>query len=185
MGADPATDAVFREVYNATFDDVRRFCLRRLPASDVNDAVSEVYLVAWQKVDKIPRGSEALPWLLGVARNVVRHVGRSNRRRLRLTVKAMSEPTRTGSDPETQLIRRAEDDELAVAISSLSGTDQEVILLRAWEDLSAPTIATVLGCSVSAAEKRVTRAFKRLEQAIKASDRITNPSRSMTKRGRP
>ena len=183
MGTDPNTDAVFREVYNATFNDVRRFCLRRLPISDVNDAVSEVYLVAWQRADKVPRGDETLPWLYGVARNVVRHTERSNRRRLRLTTKAVREPTGPVQGPETQVIRRSEDEALAAGIGRLSQADQEVVRLRAWEDLNAPAVAQVLGCSVSAAEKRVTRAFKRLEKTLTARSGNMTRRVTITKRG--
>lgn len=174
MGTDPNRDTVFREVYDATFDEVRRFCLRRLPASDVNDAVSEVYLVAWRRVDKVPPGDETLPWLYGVARNVVRHTERSNRRRLRLTTKATREPTAMAAGPETHVVRRAEDEALAAGIGRLSLSDQELVRLRAWEDLPAPAIALVLGCSVSAAEKRVARAFLRLEKTLTARDSQTN-----------
>jgi len=180
---DPTTDAAFREVYAATFDEVRRFCLRRLPVSDVNDAVSEVYLVAWQKADEIPRGDEALRWLYGVARNVVRHTERSNRRRLRLTAKAMREPTSTVLGPEMQVVRHSDDEALATAIGRLSESDQEVIRLRGWEDLNAPAIAQVLGCSVSAAEKRSARAFKRLEKTLRTRNGVTTGQGTVTKRG--
>ncbi|MGI9529321.1 MAG: RNA polymerase sigma factor [Acidimicrobiia bacterium] len=183
MRANPTTDAAFREVYEATFDDVRRFCLRRLPMSDVNDAVSEVYLVAWRKVDKVPRGDDALPWLYGVARNVVRHIERGNRRRWRLNVKAMQEPAGTVQGPEVQIVRRSDDESLAIAIGRLSELDREVIRLRAWEDLSAPAIAQVLDCSVSAAEKRVARAFKRLEKAVTARNEVTARRAATTEKG--
>jgi len=183
MRANPTTDVAFREVYDATFDDVRRFCLRRLPSSDVNDAVSEVYLVAWHKTDRIPRGDEALPWLYGVGRNVVRHIQRSNRRRLRLTAKAMQEPSGTVQGPEMQIVRRSDDESLATAIGRLSESDQEVIHLRAWEDLNAPAIAQVLDCSVSAAEKRITRAFKRLEKTLIARSQVTTRRATIIKKG--
>jgi RNA polymerase sigma-70 factor (ECF subfamily) len=161
-------------VYDATFDEVRRFCLRRLPSSDVNDAVSEVFLVAWQKAEKVPPGDAMLPWLYGVARNVVRHAQRSTRRRMRLTTKAAREPIRTVAGPETQVVRRSEDEALVAAIGRLSSSDQEVVRLRAWEDLTAPAIAVVLGCTVSAAEKRVARAFQRLEKALTARSSQTD-----------
>ncbi len=93
----------------------------------------------------------------------------------------MREPTSTVLGPEMQVVRHSDDEALATAIGRLSESDQEVIRLRGWEDLNAPAIAQVLGCSVSAAEKRITRAFKRLEQTLKASGRITN--RIITKRG--
>lgn len=177
MRTDPQTDTAFRSAYDATFADVRRFCLRRLPVSDVNDAVSEVYLIAWRKIDQIPQGPEALPWLYGVARNVVRHVERANRRRRRLAVKATREPVGSVPDPEVVLVRRAEDEQLAEAIARLSVNDQEVIRLRSWEELTAPAIADVLGCSVSAAEKRIARAFQRLEKLVEPIDpRVVRPS---------
>lgn len=169
MGNDPTTDGAFREVYDATFDDVRRFCLRRLPTADVNDAVSEVYLVAWRKADEIPDGKDALPWLYGVARNVVGRSARSRRRWLRLSAKASREPKRFSASPEVQVVRHAEDEALLESLRLLSQSDQEIIRLRAWEELTAPEIAVVLQCSVAAAEKRVARAFKRLKREF-ASD---------------
>jgi RNA polymerase sigma-70 factor (ECF subfamily) len=162
----------FRAVYDVTFEAVRRFCMRRLPVSDVNDAVSEVYLIAWRRVDRLPEGTDALPWLYGVARNVVRHVERANRRRFRLNAKAMREPVGSAPDPEVVLVRRAEEEQLATAIARLSVNDQEVIRLRSWEDLTAPAMAEVLGCSVSAAEKRITRAFQRLEKLFEPVDPV-------------
>lgn len=166
MGSDPDADDAFRSMYYSTFEDVRRFCLRRLPPSDVNDAISEIYLVAWQKAAKIPEEPAALLWLYGVARNVVRHMERSNRRRLRLNAKVGREPVGAVSGPDVQVVRRSEDEELAAAIERLSVADREVIRLRGWEGLTAPAIAEVLGCSVAAAEKRISRAFQRLEQSL-------------------
>ena len=87
------TDAEFRRIFDMTSHDVRRFCIRRLPPTDVNDAVSEVYLVAWRRAEKIPAGDEALLWLYAVARNVVRSIERRNRRSLRLVARASREPT--------------------------------------------------------------------------------------------
>jgi RNA polymerase sigma-70 factor (ECF subfamily) len=123
-------------------------------------------MVAWRRLDKIPDGNEALPWLYGVARNIVRRIQRSNRRRFRLVAKAMRQPAPTGSDLEVQVVAGIEYDELVASIRRLSEMDQEVIRLRAWEDLTAREIAGVLGCSVSAAEKRITRAFGRLETLL-------------------
>ena len=85
-----------------------RYCLRRLPVADANDATAEVFLVAWKKIDRVPAGEEALPWLYGVARNVVRNFSRSTRRSGRLGGLARQyEP-----GPETQVVRRQEDEKL-------------------------------------------------------------------------
>ncbi|NNF10835.1 MAG: RNA polymerase subunit sigma-24, partial [Acidimicrobiia bacterium] len=84
MEESPSTSLRFKRLYDEHFDAVQSYCLRRLPVADANDAVSEVFLVAWRKIEAVPTGEESLPWLFGVARNAVRNSGRSHRRSARL-----------------------------------------------------------------------------------------------------
>ena len=62
-----------RTIYN--------YCFRRVGSWAVaEDLVSIVFLEAWRRVDKqLPSGKE-LPWLFGIATNVVRNRRRSERR---------------------------------------------------------------------------------------------------------
>ena len=166
MATSPSNDAKFRQVFDAHLSPVQRYCVRRLRPADADDAVAEVFLVAWRRISLMPEGDEALPWLFGVARNVIRNLERSGRRVSRLKTRVEQEPTPANPGPEAQVIRRVEYAEVAAALSSLNPADQEVIRLRAWEELTAPQIAVVLGCSVAAAEKRVTRASQRLTKAV-------------------
>jgi len=170
VGASPTTDTRFRRIFDEHFEAVTRYCLRRLPAADVNDATAEVFLVAWKKIDRVPAGDDALPWLYGVARNVVRNVDRSSRRSSRVIGKlaALSPPPVPG--PEPQVIRRQEDAELIAALERMKSEDQEVLRLRAYEGLTAPEIAVVLGVSSEAAKKRVARALGRLRKVVELAD---------------
>ena len=183
MGTDPATNFRFREVYDSTFDDVRRFCLRRLPPADVNDAVSEVYLVAWRRLEQVPNGVEALPWLYAVARNVVRGTQRSSRRRSRLVAKAATQSENNASDPQEGYARVSMSKTVVRALEQLSESDQEIVRLRAWEELTAPAIATTLGCSVAAAEKRIARAFSRLESHLATDLGVSSRSEAVEEGG--
>lgn len=162
MGASPTTDMRFRRIFDEHYASVARYCLRRLPSADVNDAAAEVFLVAWKKLDRVPAGDEALAWLYGVARNVVRNVERSHRRAGRLVGRLAGLANRVEPGPETQVVRRHEDAALLEALSSLSDADQEVLRLRAYEELTAPQIAVALGISPEAAKKRLARALTRL-----------------------
>ena len=165
MGSSPTTDTKFRRIYGEHFEAVTRYCLRRLPVADVNDATAEVFLVAWKKIDRMPAGAEALPWLYGVARNVVRNTNRSTRRSGRLTGRLRGlAPTRP-QDPSAVVVRRQEDEELLTALSELSADDREVLRLRAYEGLTAAEIGSALNISTEAAKKRVTRAVGRLRKA--------------------
>lgn len=167
MAQSPAHDARFRRIYDDNFAAIRSYCLRRLPLSDANDAVSEVFLVAWKKRTAIP--DNALPWLYAVARNVVRNSMRSTRRSRRVVARALAEPVYPAPGADVQVVRNSEDEALMEALRTLSDADQEVLMLRAWEGLAASEVAAVVGCSLAAAEKRLARAMARLERTVTAT----------------
>src|ERR1700680_2033682 len=51
-----------------------------LSPSDLDDLVEETMIVVWRRIDSVPVDAE-LPWMLGVARNVLRNARRSKNRR--------------------------------------------------------------------------------------------------------
>ncbi|MBT8164130.1 MAG: sigma-70 family RNA polymerase sigma factor [Acidimicrobiia bacterium] len=175
MAQSPSNNIEFRRIFDDHFVEVQRYCARRLGQEEANDAVSEVFLVAWRRLGEVPRGDAALPWLIGVARNAVRNAGRSRRRAGRLAVRAQLADDQVTPGPEVQVVQKAEYREVADALESLSDADREVIRLRTWEELTAPQIASVLGISLSAAEKRMARSMARLERAIERRRTSTRP----------
>jgi RNA polymerase sigma factor (sigma-70 family) len=167
----PTHDQEFRRIYDEHFEAIRRYCLRRLPLADANDAVSDVFLVAWRRRNDIPE--QELPWLYGVARNAVRNVERQKRRSLRVSARASVEPMYPSPGADVLMVRNEDDTRLMTALASLGDRDREILMLRAWEGLTAPQIAEINGISVSATEKRLSRAAKRLERSMTKS---TSPS---------
>lgn len=162
----PSQDARFQQLFTAHRDAVWVYCYRRLHRDDVQDAVAEVFLVVWRKIDQAPDSDEALLWLYGVARNVVRNFRRSSirRRRLRVKVGALRQPD--DPTPEIQVIRRAEDRDLLAAVDRLKPEDQELLRLRTWEELSLAEIASVVDRSTRSVESRLSRIRKRLAAAL-------------------
>jgi RNA polymerase sigma-70 factor (ECF subfamily) len=152
-------------MYDLHFDAVARYCLRRLPEHTAQDAVSEVFLTAWRRFGSMPQGDDQLPWLYGVAKNVVRNSNRSGRRSTRLSAKVNAQARYPQPAPDVQVIRKEQDDELVAALLTLKPDDQEVLRLRAYEGLSVKQISIALGCSEEAAKKRVSRALGRLRKA--------------------
>ncbi len=55
-------EALFAEHSGA----VRAYALRRIDPAAADDTVSEVFLVAWRRIEDCP--ADALPWLLACAR---------------------------------------------------------------------------------------------------------------------
>jgi len=158
-------------MYEENYDAMRDYCLRRLPSDDANDALAETFLVAWRRLDDVPTGEQARLWLFGVARRVVSTTQRGNRRRFRLTAKSMAQAD-TGAvtiDTETVVVRRSEDARLLQAIGTLRPSDQELIRLKAWEELSHSDIGEVLGISSHAVDMRLNRALKKVGKVMRPS----------------
>lgn len=167
MAAEAAAEERLSGLYQRHRLEIVAYCRRRVADESVADLVSEVFLVAWRRIGDVPEGAE-LPWLYGVARNVVSNHHRGHRRRSRLMSALSAQPPETGEDAGVMVLRRAEDEMVLRALATLSTMDQEVLRLRAWEELSSAEIGTALQLSPAAVDMRLTRAKRRLRRALKS-----------------
>jgi RNA polymerase sigma-70 factor (ECF subfamily) len=151
-------DALFR----AHSPDIIAYCLWRARShSDAQDALAEVFLVAWRRLDDVPPGDAARIWLYATARRVIANQWRSIGRREQLQTRLSAQPVTLQAagpldDPTVDLVH--------TALRRLSPGDQEVLLLAEWEDLSPAAIAAVMRCSGVAARGRLHRARRRFRK---------------------
>jgi RNA polymerase sigma-70 factor (ECF subfamily) len=163
---DPLFDAHYQEIY--------RFCIRRLGADDAEDATAEVFAVAWRRIDDMPSGVDDRVWLYGVAQRVVGNHYRSRRRRQGLLNKLLL--TRSIGEPDDATGADA-DARVLAALSSLSGSDQDLLRLTTWDGLTRSEIAHVLGIKENAVDQRTHRARMRLRDRY---DRLEPEPRPVT-----
>jgi RNA polymerase sigma-70 factor (ECF subfamily) len=148
----------FEAIADEVFEPLQRYLRRRAGASDAEDALAEIMLTVWRRLDDAPH-ERALPWCYGIARRTLANQRRSQGRHLRLLQRIESEPRLTSiPDPADD----GPDPELTTALAALGPDDQEVLRLWAWEQLEPRDIAPVLDISVNAATLRLVRAKKRL-----------------------
>lgn len=166
-----AVDRRFDELYEQHFHQVLAYCRRRIPATDAYDAANEVFTIAWRRIEDVPAGEAARPWLFVVARRVVFRRWRSTRRFRNLVRRAVAVRASTQPDPESVVVQRAELDLVLQAATHLSREDREVLNLAAWEGLPHREIAEVLGVSISAVDQRLHRAKQRLTKHYEALQR--------------
>ena len=153
----------FRGLYNRHYDTVLAYFLRRSGRASAQDLTAEVFLVAWRRLDDVPRGEETVLWLYGVAANVAAHQRRSVARGARLEDRLRTAPRREDSDePERQVVRRSEYEHVLATAARLRPADQEILRLAAWEELPHDQISRLLRISVAAVDQRLHRAKKRL-----------------------
>ena len=155
-------DALFHELYRRYYRPIRAYCRRRLPHDVVDDAVAEVFLTAWRRLDDVPAGDGALVWLYGVAYWVIGHEWRSTARRRRLDVRMRSVVGHRASAADETVMDGDECRIVLDAVARLSERDAEVLLLVAWEHLSVVDIAAVLHITPNAVSQRLYRARRNL-----------------------
>ena len=157
----------FRILYNDLYDDLWRYVQRRsINTEEARDTLSEVFLVAWRRLEDIPAGKEARLWLFGVARNLVKTSWRKRKRSGDLLVRIGSEMSTKGTTDEE--LDNSGVLKIVNALQFLSANDQEILRLLAWEDLSHKEISVVLGCSENAVAIRIRRARVRLMKVLQS-----------------
>jgi RNA polymerase sigma-70 factor (ECF subfamily) len=166
------SEATFRQLYDRHHRAVLAYFLRRTDPETAHEATEDVYLIAWRKLDSIPPGDDALPWLYGVARRVLANHRRSLFRRIRLGNRIRHLRPLPPGEPEPQVIRRLDDEAVLAALEALPPNDQEVIRLAYWEELPHARIGDIFGCSAGAVDVRLHRAVRRLEKGLTAAGHI-------------
>ncbi|HEX6301315.1 MAG TPA: sigma-70 family RNA polymerase sigma factor [Acidimicrobiia bacterium] len=157
----------FNAIADEVFEPLQRYLRRRAGTSDAEDALSEVMLAIWRRVDDAP-SDRPLPWCYGIARRILANQRRSQSRHFRLIQRIEAEPRfSTFPDPA----EAGPDPELAAALASLRDQDQEVLRLWAWEQLEPREIAIAMDVSVNAATLRLARAKKRLASHMSRQNR--------------
>jgi RNA polymerase sigma-70 factor, ECF subfamily len=154
-------EARFRRLFAETYPVVVRYAYNHgFRGPDAEDLVSATFEVAWRRLDDVPDGEQATPWLLAVARNLSRNAGRRARRQRGL-VDPVAEPEEvaaSGGVAEGVAAR----EQLLGALAALKEIDRELILLVARDGLDPAQAGAVLGLRSGATRSRLHRARNQL-----------------------
>ena len=154
----------FTALYDRCYRSVLGYALLRAGQDAAEDVASETFLVAWRRLDDLP--DPPLPWLLGVARNLLHKQYDSGRRRQALADRVTAATTTAdlaGPDVADRVVER---DAARAALTALGEKNVEVIVLATWYGLSPREAARVVGCSSATFTVRLHRARKRLAGAL-------------------
>jgi RNA polymerase sigma-70 factor (ECF subfamily) len=145
-------------LFEANYALVWAFAARRVGRDLADEVTAETFLVTWRRLDAVP--VKPLPWLYGVARNVISRQRQASLRQAKTQELLAWE--RSGSAFEDD----AEHDALWRAWSHLSDADREVLSLTVWEELPVRDAAKVLNVPASVFSVRLHRARRRLERQL-------------------
>ncbi|HEY6627609.1 MAG TPA: sigma-70 family RNA polymerase sigma factor [Acidimicrobiia bacterium] len=162
MNSDIERRQRFELIAAQVYEPLQRYLRRRATPEDAGDALGDVLLTVWRRLDDVP-ADLPLPWCYGVARRILANQRRGAQRHLRLVDRMNSEAAISRSHD-------VDDPELEAALAGLSEDDQELLRLWAWEQLEPREIAVVLMTTPNAVSLRLTRAKAKLEKKLTRQD---------------
>ena len=166
----------FRHVYARHYEPVFGFVTKRIGVDDAADVTADVFVRAFAirgRYDTTrPNG---LPWLYGIAGNIVGDWLRRYRRRQRGYL-ALAELKVGGemSDADDRMVAAQLAARLNAALGELSSKDRETLQLFALEGLTYAEIGRVLGIPAGTVGSRITRARRRILELIPDLEQIAS-----------
>ncbi len=163
-GHSPAFGVLYERHARAIYNYLFRRCADWGLAEDLT---SVVFLDAYRRRATARIDEEkVLPWLYGVATNVLRNQRRSVRRHAEaLRRLAPPEPvTGLAGDAVERIDAERRMRAVLAAVQELPQSDQEVLALCVWSELSYEDAAVALGVPVGTVRSRLSRARRRLTE---------------------
>lgn len=158
----------FGLVYEAHFQLVFRTLQRfGVPASQVDDALQDVFLIVCRSLPGFRGDSSLTTWIFGITFRVASAYTRRLRRQGQpLEVSAELRDDRT-LDPHELTSRGEAVIALYAALAELDSDKRAVFILAEFEQLSVPEIAVIVGVNVNTAASRLRAARKQFESAVR------------------
>ncbi|AHH94129.1 RNA polymerase sigma factor [Kutzneria viridogrisea] len=168
-----AEPAVFAAVFDRHASTIRGYLTRRVGSQLADDLTAETFLTAFRLRHRYDQDRpDALPWLYGIAANLLRQHRRAEVRQYRALA-------RTGVDPATEGHAEAVSArvaagtvtrQLAAALARLNAGEREALLLLAWAGLSYEEIACALDVPIGTVRSRISRARAKVRAALGGTD---------------
>lgn len=159
--ASAGDQAAFEHLYARYAPMVHGILLARVPRTDVDDLVQEVFVAAWQRLGSLREAGAFGGWLAMIARNRATDFHRQAVPSCELDEGDAS--TRRDADPAGAAIDAAR---ALGAIRSLPAAYRETLVLRLVEGLSGAEIAARTGLTAASVRVNLHRGMKLLREKL-------------------
>lgn len=157
-----AQPAMFSVVYERHMAAVFSYLRRRAGNEAADDLTAEVFVRAFRgRANYEDRLDTALPWLLGIASNVIGDHRRVERRRLATLEQLAGNAQLDGVQGEARGLSSG----LVRSLRRIPAADRDALLLVCWGELSYEETAVALGVPIGTVRSRIARARSRLRDA--------------------
>jgi len=168
----------FATIFDRHYAAVHRYLARRA-REQADDLASMTFVVAFERRGSFRRDStSALPWLFGIATNLMHERHRIERRELGALCLLGSESPDAVESPWLMGDNDEHTERLTRALATLDATQLDVLLLYAWEELSYEEIAEALSVPLGTVRSRLARARAHLRSRLELRGANTDPTPS-------
>jgi len=160
----------FEALFERHAQNVLRYLQLRVGYDLAEELMAETFVRAFDSRQRFePRRASALPWLYGIASNLIRMHFRTEERRLRAYRAAAGLEIQPGDSTEADVERvyaSALAPAIALALARLPPAQSDVLLLHIYADLTPEEIAEALGISAGSVRKRLHRARRFMAERL-------------------
>src|SRR2546426_3965985 len=162
----------FGALYDRYFERVYRYVYYRVrEEAEAEDVTSEVFFRALRAMPRYEPRQPFLAWLYRIARNAVIDRARATRPRLSFE-DALAHPDAGDHivDPDAELLATDRRARLRTALAKLTREQQEVVVLRFVEGLSADEVGKIMGKRAGTVRGLQFRALQALKKHVTPED---------------
>jgi len=169
-GDSRAGDRLIRR-HNST---VRRYFNNKVPTGEVADLIQETFLQCTRSLKKFRQEASFQSFLLGIARNMLRHYYRTHKRRFsRVDPLTHSVAELSGPGMLTVLQSRGNREQLRWGMAQLPINLQDALQFKLWEGMTDKESAGILEIPEGTYRNRVKRARQLLCELLTPVDETT------------
>jgi RNA polymerase sigma factor (sigma-70 family) len=159
--------AAFEPIFNRHFRAIHTYLHRRGGRDLADELAAETFALAFERRGSCRATGSLLPWLYGIATNLLRYRRRAESRRLRAYARSGVDRWATYED---EAVRRVDgsslDARLAGALAAMRPRERDALLLYALADLSYDEIALALDVPIGTVRTWLHRARQRAQREL-------------------
>ena len=168
--------SAFEELYQTTYKSVFYHAQQILKnEQDVEDAVSEAYMRAYENLAKLQDPALFQAWVNRIVTNLSMNMLRDDRYRDAPSFDDEGffyEPVAADADtPNMVLDRKGTEEIVGGMIEALPEVQRTTVILYYYDEMSVPEIAKAMDCSEGTVKSRLNYARKNLERAVLAEEK--------------
>ena len=171
-GHTEAFEELYRQTCRAVFFHARKILKNE---QDVEDAVSEAYLRAYENLSRLQEPEAVQAWLCRIVANIALNMLRDDRSRDAPSFddeEFFLEPVAPESEtPELVLDQKGTEELIAAMIDALPEVQRTAVMLYYYDEMSVAQIASVMDCSEGTVKSRLNYARRHLEEAVLAEEK--------------